>query len=91
MGREVRGTFVRAAAELFPNNAMAGSGFEWVYEDNCNARLMPALSKQSDSTIEAQRDVRIIRPEHDTDATVSVRGLRSAFLRVCFCYGREST
>jgi hypothetical protein len=70
---------------------IAGSGFGWVYEDNCNARLMPALSKQSDSTIKAQRDVRIIRPEHDTDATVSVRELRSALLRICFSYGREST
>jgi hypothetical protein len=47
---------VRGHAD-FLTNLTAGRGCGWVSEENYSARLMPTLSKQSDTTIEAQRDV----------------------------------
>jgi hypothetical protein len=41
----------------FSANVIAGRGCGWVAEENYGACLMPALSKQGDTKIAAQRDV----------------------------------
>jgi len=62
----------------------------WVSEENFSGRLVSALSKHLRATLEAQRGVRIIGAEFDTDAAVPVRGLRPAVLCVRFADGRNA-
>jgi hypothetical protein len=81
---------VRGHAD-FLTNVTAGRGCGWVSEESYNAGLMPALSKQGDTTIEAQRDVRSNRAERDPDAAVPVPGMRPAVLCVCLADGHDAT
>jgi len=56
-GRHVGAAAVRGHADFFDEPDCRRREYGWVSEESCNAGLMPPLSKQSDTTIEAQRDV----------------------------------